>query len=557
MNLLLTKHWSIIAILIIAVVLRFWQLGSIPPSLDWDEAALGYNAYSLLETGRDEYGNILPLNLKSFGDYKPAVYAYLDVPFVALLGLNELAVRFPSALLGVLLVLVSYLLVKEIFENEYLAITVALSMAISPLAVFFSRPAFETSTALFLNTLATFFFIKATRKSSWFIFSAICFGLSLFTYQSSRLFVPILILGLIILYKDQIIFDIKTKISLAIVLIMISLVGSSLFVEGGSNRLSTVSFLSYQRSEDTLSQISQEEKTDVNSLSFQFLHGEWFAYIKGFVERYLIYFSPKMLFFDGDDNPRHDIPDFGLIYYSSMILIPIGMIFLLSYKGNRETKKGIRLIFLWLIIAPIPAILSKDLLNIIRAFNITLPITILEGAGIYCLVSKVQEWNKWFSRLIILLLGIALLLNVTIFIDRYFVHLSKELSEGWVYGLKQVLVNLDSQKLSKYDQVGITDDFGQPYIYYLFYTKYPPRKFQKQAILEQPTVDVGTVRKIDNIEFRFVNWRVDRLAKNALFIGTYEELPENDVKPFHQYRIVQEIQFLNGKSALRMVEVKQ
>src|SRR5438874_1717900 len=103
----------LILIVFLASILRFWNLGSVPPSLEWDEAALGYNAYSLLHTGRDEYGTLLPLNLKSFGDYKPAVYAYLDVPFVAIFGLNEFAVRLPSALAGIGLVIVIYFLMME------------------------------------------------------------------------------------------------------------------------------------------------------------------------------------------------------------------------------------------------------------------------------------------------------------------------------------------------------------------------------------------------------------------------------------------------------------
>src|SRR5258706_10515409 len=101
-------------IIILAIVLRFFQLGTNPPSLDWDEASIGYNAYSILKTGADEYGNKLPSTIRSFGDYKPPVYIYLDVPSVAFFGLNEVGVRFPSALFGSLSVLVMYFLAKEL-----------------------------------------------------------------------------------------------------------------------------------------------------------------------------------------------------------------------------------------------------------------------------------------------------------------------------------------------------------------------------------------------------------------------------------------------------------
>src|SRR5688572_17254454 len=92
----------LLTVVILAAVLRLWNLSSNPPSLTWDEASLGYNAYSLLQTGKDEYGRLFPLNLKSFGDYKPAVYSYLIIPFIVVFGLNEWAIRLPSAIAGIL-----------------------------------------------------------------------------------------------------------------------------------------------------------------------------------------------------------------------------------------------------------------------------------------------------------------------------------------------------------------------------------------------------------------------------------------------------------------------
>jgi len=106
-----------LGIVIIAAVLRLWQLGHVPPSPDWDEAALGYDAYSIIHTGRDEFGKFLPVVLRSFDDYKPALYAYLAIPPVFLFGLNVFAVRFPSAFFGVLSVIVVFYLVREFFNR--------------------------------------------------------------------------------------------------------------------------------------------------------------------------------------------------------------------------------------------------------------------------------------------------------------------------------------------------------------------------------------------------------------------------------------------------------
>jgi len=76
-------------------------LGSTPSGLSVDEAAIGYNAYSILETGKDEYGQSFPVLIKSFGDYKAPVYTYLLVPVYKLWGMNVFTTRSISAAAGV------------------------------------------------------------------------------------------------------------------------------------------------------------------------------------------------------------------------------------------------------------------------------------------------------------------------------------------------------------------------------------------------------------------------------------------------------------------------
>src|SRR4030043_983600 len=111
------KKIIIIAVLLLSALLRFYRLDSYP-ALNADEAAIGYSAYSLIETGKDEHGNSWPIHFQSFNDYKPGLYFYLVLPFVRVLGLNEWAVRIPNAALSVLTVLVVYLLVNELFGME-------------------------------------------------------------------------------------------------------------------------------------------------------------------------------------------------------------------------------------------------------------------------------------------------------------------------------------------------------------------------------------------------------------------------------------------------------
>src|SRR5258708_14650395 len=140
MKILKYKNWILVGIIVLAFVLRFYHLNSYP-AFNADEASIGYDAYSLLQTGKDQHGNSWPIDFQSFNDYKPGLYVYIVLPFVKLLGLNEWAVRIPNAFIGVASVYVIYLLVKELFgkERESLALVSALFLAISPWHIHFSR----------------------------------------------------------------------------------------------------------------------------------------------------------------------------------------------------------------------------------------------------------------------------------------------------------------------------------------------------------------------------------------------------------------------------------
>ena len=148
----ITNNWILAAILILAAALRLWNLGSIPPHLTPDEASLGYNAYSILRTRRDEYGQLLPVIFKSFGDFKPGLYVYLTVPSVLIFGLTEFAVRFPAALAGIISIWLIYLIVKKLFD-EKLALFSGFIASVTPWLIYFSRGAWEVNISLALTAL--------------------------------------------------------------------------------------------------------------------------------------------------------------------------------------------------------------------------------------------------------------------------------------------------------------------------------------------------------------------------------------------------------------------
>src|SRR3989344_6012254 len=115
----LKKHWLLVLIVILGFILRFVWITRVPPSLNWDEVNHGWNAYSILKTGRDEWGKAFPIaNFRAYGDYPLPLNLYLTIPFVATLGLNEIALRLPHALLGVLSVLSTYFLALGLTKKK-------------------------------------------------------------------------------------------------------------------------------------------------------------------------------------------------------------------------------------------------------------------------------------------------------------------------------------------------------------------------------------------------------------------------------------------------------
>src|SRR3989344_2846151 len=189
----------LIVVVLLAAVLRFFMLDSLPPSLTWDEAAWGYNSYALGIDGKDEYGRFLPFNyLESFGDFKPPLYAYLSIIPVKIFSLNEFSVRFASAFFGTFTVLITYLLVKRIFhdpknergnthDSENIDLMSAFILAISPWHILLARAAFEANVASFLLSTAVWLFLKGIEDEvglKSFILSAVIFVLSMYTFNT-------------------------------------------------------------------------------------------------------------------------------------------------------------------------------------------------------------------------------------------------------------------------------------------------------------------------------------------------------------------------------------
>ncbi|MBI3485372.1 glycosyltransferase family 39 protein [Candidatus Daviesbacteria bacterium] len=176
--------------------LRFYHLTSNPPSLNIDEVAYGYDAYSILKTGRDQYGNFLPLFFKSVGDYKNPILIYSMVPSIYLFGLNEFSVRFSSALAGTLSIPLLYFLISSVLKKKKIALLGSMLITISPWHIYYSRFASDHLMGLFFLIIGAWFFQKMLDQGKlWWILSAFFLSISVYTYHSQRVFIPLFVLA--------------------------------------------------------------------------------------------------------------------------------------------------------------------------------------------------------------------------------------------------------------------------------------------------------------------------------------------------------------------------
>lgn len=525
---------TLIFIILLAAFLRFWQLGSYP-ALNADEAAIGYNAYSLIETGKDEHGNPWPVHFQSFNDYKPGLYFYIVLPFVKLFGLNAWSVRFPGALMGVGTVLLIYLLVKHLSlhkRSEVLAQASAFFLAISPWHIHFSRGGWEVNAATFFITLGLLFFLRAIRSKKLLHYSlfAISLSLSLYIYHAARVVVPLLGLGLLAIYHK----NLKSKLKyFSISLAIGALILLPLFYDlTKGSVLSRAAGVGLFADPGPLNRINQQrgEHNDLASPPAVLFHNKATNYGLAFLQNWSQHYWGEFLFLSGDIIERNRVPETGQMYYHDLLFLAAAFIAIgAGLTKSKKMNKGMLLIIWWLLVAPTAAALTFQSPHALRAQNMVIPLSILSAYGLVSIsfwLHKVVRSKRALN--IIFILFIALISwGFTRYLHMYWVHMAKEYPFSSQYGVSE-LVTLVKEQENGYDTVVVTDRYDQPYILFLFYTKYPPEKFQSEHVLTSPDIyGFSTVREYGKYRFVDMNWdTVQPKYPNSLIAGTDEEIPD-------------------------------
>lgn len=469
----------LIVIVILGSSLRLYKLGGVPPSLSWDEAAVGYNGWTIANWGRDEYGKFLPVYFKSFGDDKHPIHIYATALSVKLLGLSEFSTRLPSAIFGILDVLLIFFLVKLMFSSEVLGLLASFFLAISPYNIHFSRFNHEANFTLFFFMLGlTLFYTTIKKDHRCLPLSALSFGIAFLTYHPSKVVVPGVVLLLTMLYGGKLL---KNKSGLfGALLIFIAL---SLLVVFNPQLLGIARINQTSLGQDAI------RKTELFKLTKNELLGRFnLAFTQ-----YNLLVSPEYLFISGDKNPRLSDQATGQFYKIDALFLLLGIAFLV-YK---RSKAGV-VILTWALLAPIPSALAAEAPHSARASFQMGSWHIVSALGFYSIFNSARKSSLKIG--ILLLTTVILLIFLLNYLNHYFGEYAGKNAIDWQYGMREIVgyVNLHPE----YSQVFMTNARSQPYIFFLYYLKTPLPLYLNSVVYNRSeSMSYSTVAYFDRYYF--------------------------------------------------------
>jgi len=450
-NFFLIETTCLVIILLFGLVIRTYDLTTVPYGFHADEASIGYNAYTILTKGTDEYGIPFPAFFKSFGEYKSPVQIYSTVPLIALLGLNEFSTRLTSAIYGLLSMIAVYFLAIELFKTykkaRFIGLFSIFLIAISPWHIQFSRVAYELMPFVFYTSLGLFIFLKAQKRPKLLPLSIFIFALALYSYYAGRVFIPFFSIGLLFIYRDFFLRH-KKETLMSFVLLMMLL----------------IPFIQNLFSHDAL------VRWDQTSI---FLHPPEKISIFHQIEiNYLNHFSPQFLFIGGNNalpgnQILRDAPSgIGELYLFQLPLMLCGI-----YTVFKKRDKAFFVLLLWFLLYPIGGIFASDGSPFARRSIIgVIPFEIVSAVGFVCLMQWTQKWRKPYTILFYAMTGFIVIFSFIYYLQLYFVDYPKYSSAwwGWQYGPKDIVPYFISHE-SQYDDFIMSPYFNGRYEFFKFY----------------------------------------------------------------------------------------
>lgn len=535
------RQHALAIILVIAAVLRLYGLGNLPIALNWDEVSMGYSAYSLAETGKDEWGAAWPLFFRSYGEWKSAAYIYLIVPFVKFMGLNAWAVRLPSALAGILAVYGMYLLGKEIYSRR-VGLWAALLMAVTPWHLVVSRPAFEANLALTFYIFGLYGLLRALRTQSWWslLLAGFGFGLAPHTYNSAKVVVPLL--GSVLVATAARRLGLRRLLVLALIWGVCALPILANLQNGVSQKRLTQVGLTTEL--DKLNAFTGYRATIPGAPIFGKLIFNRVTYTAyHLVDNLASYFDPAYLTINGGPHNQYRVPFHGILYVTAYLLALAGLGSLMTSERLTRLKQWLPLLLI--VLGLIPAALTKGDHHVLRSLLALPGWLLLASVGAVSLDGRAS----WLRRGVI----VALVFECTLFLSMYFGWYRVATATDWQYGYKEAIAYVTAHQ-ADYDHIVMTKWYGEPHLFVAFYTAWDPLDFQREnaPLLRYEAegrawLDQLEPYQVGNWEFKYLNWVAEAKTPRTLYIGKPDDFwPDSHV--------VETIRDPSGKPIFLLVE---
>ena len=137
--------------------------------------------------------------------------------------------------------------------------------------------------------------------------------------------------------------------------------------------------------------------------------------------------------------------------------------------------------------------------------------------------------------------------QVARYLHEYYIHYPQTYPAAWEYGFKELVTYVESVK-DRYEKILITDKYDQPYILFLFYSQYPPERFQgNHQLTVRDKFNFSTVRGYDKYRFSDTPWSKVSDTHSSLIVAAPEDIPGVGVN------IVKTINFPSGQPVFKIV----
>ncbi|MFH1539460.1 MAG: glycosyltransferase family 39 protein, partial [bacterium] len=476
---------SIIIVVAASFFLRAHRLAEAPPSLYIDEASFGYNALSIIETGRDEFGRRLPLYTRSFHTGKNPVYLYSTVASVRVFGLNDFSVRLPAAVFGALEVLFLYFLVLEMGGGHWFALLAALLLGVTPWSFHLSRFGIEPTSLSCVTVAAAACLVRALRFPAWALPAAALFGLSFYCYAPAFAFVPLFLLGFLILFRKEVRRNLKTYAVSGLVLIVLFLPHLLPGLKGGE-----------QAEHFKKSLVTHPANTQFNKNLLRqsppygagwIIENDALRPAAVVLRNYFSTFSRDYLFRRGDTSTRRQhVSGYGVLHRWQAILALLGIVTGFLVFADR---RFFALVVWWLLVFPVGSSLTVQWVpSLTRTVSGASVFAIFSAAGFVFLWRRGGRLfetpaSRAAYRLALIVAAVPLCINAAGYFGKYFRDYPAESAEAWYYGVREGL--LRAEEISdEYDVVIVDEKIAFVYMCVLYYTGYPPERLQREKPLK-------------------------------------------------------------------------